>query len=304
MKLKKWICLLLAGTLALNLASCAVADGNQDPTKHAETTHATRATESTEEFIQEETLANPEEEILGSYLVYIYITEDNSGLEGFVTEAGLPAVVTFLEDGTVTMTAHEPLLEEAYTALEQDLCDYILQMKYEQLEEVGYTHEEADERFEKYNGITLEEFAHRHYPGSRVKYRWAAQDCMSLDGMPYIGRYSARTEGLYTATGFNKWGMTGSMVAARLLADLIIGKTNPYEELFSPSRSILHPQLARNAMEATVNLLTPTKKRCPHLGCALKWNPQEHSWDCPCHGSRFAQDGKRLDGPATDDLKK
>ena len=150
----------------------------------------------------------------------------------------------------------------------------------------------------------LEEFAHRHYPGSRVKYRWAAQDCMSLDGMPYIGRYSARTEGLYTATGFNKWGMTGSMVAARLLADLIIGKTNPYEELFSPSRSILHPQLARNAMEATVNLLTPTKKRCPHLGCALKWNPQEHSWDCPCHGSRFAQDGKRLDGPATDDLKK
>lgn len=161
MKLNKWICLLLALTLVLSLASCAVADGNQDPTKHSETTHATRATESTEEFIQEETLANPEEEILGSYLVYIYITEDNSGLEGFVTEAGLPAVVTFLEDGTVTMTAHEPLLEEAYTALEQDLCDYILQLKYEQLEEVGYTHEEADERFEKYNGITLEEFAHR-----------------------------------------------------------------------------------------------------------------------------------------------
>lgn len=159
--LKKWICLMLAGILALNLASCVTADAHQDPPKQSEATHATRATESTEELIQEETLADPEEAILGSYLVYIYITEENSGLEGFVTEAGLPAVVTFLEDGTATMNAYEPLLEEAYTALEQDLCDYILQLKYEQLEDAGYTHEEADKRFERYNGITLEEYAHR-----------------------------------------------------------------------------------------------------------------------------------------------
>lgn len=150
----------------------------------------------------------------------------------------------------------------------------------------------------------LEEFAHRQYPGSRVKYRWAAQDCMSLDGVPYIGAYSKRTEGVYTATGFNKWGMTGSMVAARLLTDLITEKPNPYENLFSPSRRILHPQLAVNGAEALFNFLTPTKKRCPHLGCALKWNPKEHSWDCPCHGSRFSQEGQRLDGPATDDIKK
>ena len=150
----------------------------------------------------------------------------------------------------------------------------------------------------------LEEFAHRNYPGSRVRYRWAAQDCMSLDGVPYIGRYSNRAQGLYTATGFNKWGMTGSMVAARLLTDLVTGKPNPYENLFSPSRSILHPQLAINGGEAVLNLLTPTRRRCPHLGCALKWNPQEHSWDCPCHGSRFSEDGERLDGPATGNLRK
>lgn len=150
----------------------------------------------------------------------------------------------------------------------------------------------------------LEEFAHRHYPGSRVKHRWAAQDCMSLDGIPYIGRYSSRTEGLYTATGFNKWGMTGSMVAARLLTDQITGKENPCSSLFSPSRSILRPQLAVNGWEAAVNLLTPTPKRCPHLGCALKWNSKEHSWDCPCHGSRFSEKGERLDGPANGNLKK
>ena len=54
---------------------------------------------------------------------------------------------------------------------------------------------------------------------------------------------------------------------------------------------------------AVVNLLTPTAPRCPHMGCALKYNRQEHSWDCPCHGSRFAEDGRVLDGPANGDKK-
>ncbi len=150
----------------------------------------------------------------------------------------------------------------------------------------------------------LEDFAAFHYPGCAITHRWATQDCMTLDGMPYIGQYSANTPNLFVATGFNKWGMTSSMVAAKLLTDLITGKENPYAALFSPSRSMLHPQLAVNAVEAACNLLTPTKKRCPHLGCALKWNPQEHSWDCPCHGSRFTEDGRLIDNPATGDLKK
>ena len=93
------------------------------------------------------------------------------------------------------------------------------------------------------------------------------------------------------------------MVSAMILSDLVQGKKNPYEEVFSPSRSILHPQLAVNGFEAVASLLTPSTKRCPHLGCALKWNPVEHTWDCPCHGSRFSEDGKRIDGPATGDLK-
>ena len=67
---------------------------------------------------------------------------------------------------------------------------------------------------------------------------------------------------------------------------------------------MLRPQLLVNGFESAMNLLTPTKPRCPHLGCALKWNRQEHSWDCPCHGSRFDEEGQLLDGPATGDLKK
>ena len=150
----------------------------------------------------------------------------------------------------------------------------------------------------------LEDFAARHYPQAKIAARWAAQDCMSLDGVPYIGPYSPAAPGLYVATGFNKWGMTGSMAAALLLADLIQGKKNPYTELFDPSRSVLRPQLAANAWESAVGLLTPTAPRCPHMGCALKYNAQEHSWDCPCHGSRFGEDGRLIDNPATDDKKK
>lgn len=151
--------------------------------------------------------------------------------------------------------------------------------------------------------MELEAFYKHYYPNAEQILRWAAQDCMSLDGIPYIGQYSQRTPELYVATGFNKWGMTSSMVAARLLCDLIQGKSNPYSSVFDPSRSILRPQLAINALGAVVNLITPTVPRCPHLGCALKWNAQERTWDCPCHGSRFSEDGKLIDNPATGDLR-
>lgn len=148
-----------------------------------------------------------------------------------------------------------------------------------------------------------ERAARIYYPGASICFRWATQDCMSLDGVPYIGQYSARTPDLFVATGFNKWGMTGSMTASGILCDLVQGRENPDADLFSPSRSILRPQLAVNGVETVWNLLTPTVPRCPHMGCALKWNPQERTWDCPCHGSRFERNGKLLNGPAEGDLK-
>lgn len=154
------------------------------------------------------------------------------------------------------------------------------------------------------NWAELRAFAAKKYPESREKHFWATQDCMSLDGIPYIGRYSAKTHGFYVASGFNKWGMTGSMTAAMLLSDMILGKRNGFASVFDPSRSIVKPQLFINGAEAVCNLLTPSKKRCPHLGCALKWNEAERSWDCPCHGSRFTEHGRVLDNPANGDLPK
>lgn len=153
------------------------------------------------------------------------------------------------------------------------------------------------------NWEELRAFAKKHYPKAEECYTWAAQDCMSLDSVPYIGNYSKQTPDLFVATGFNKWGMTTSMAAAEILCDMVQGKENEFAKAFSPHRSMLKPQLFVNGAEAVKNLLTPTTKRCPHLGCALKWNKAEHTWDCPCHGSRFQENGDLIDNPATGGAK-
>ena len=147
----------------------------------------------------------------------------------------------------------------------------------------------------------LEQFAKEHYPNAKITAKWATQDCMTLDDIPYIGQYSQSTPDTFVATGFNKWGMTNAMVASQILCDLVQGKENPYASIFSPSRTILRPQLAINTFESLLGLLTPTTPRCPHLGCALKYNSAEHTWDCPCHGSRFDEFGELINNPATDD---
>ena len=91
--------------------------------------------------------------------------------------------------------------------------------------------------------------------------------------------------------------------AKQIQTDLVLGKDNAYTEVYDPRRSMLHTQLLVNMAESGMNLVMPTKKRCPHMGCGLKRNKQEHTWDCPCHGSRFDKDGGVIEGPAMGDLK-
>ncbi|MDD6058682.1 MAG: FAD-dependent oxidoreductase [Clostridiales bacterium] len=142
------------------------------------------------------------------------------------------------------------------------------------------------------------------YPQTELAAVWAAQDCMSLDGVPYIGRYSAHTPDLFVAAGYNKWGMTGSMIAAQILCDLVQERENEFSHIFSPSRSILKSQLAKNIGSAAKGMLNLWgKKRCSHMGCVLKWNREEQVWECPCHGSRFDKEGEVLDNPAMKRIK-
>ena len=71
------------------------------------------------------------------------------------------------------------------------------------------------------NWAELKRFIKKYYPDAEEVERWATQDCMTLDSIPYIGQYSKSTPDLYVATGFNKWGMTSSMVSAMILTDMI-----------------------------------------------------------------------------------
>ena len=142
--------------------------------------------------------------------------------------------------------------------------------------------------------------ARRLFPESKEAAAWAAQDCMTLDGVPYIGPYTSGKPDLLVATGFNKWGMTGAMAAAMTLT----GKVDPQQaKVFEPGRNMFHRQLLVNGLETVKNFLRPSAPRCTHLGCALKWEKSEKIWVCPCHGSSFDREGKILENPAQNILK-
>lgn len=143
----------------------------------------------------------------------------------------------------------------------------------------------------------LRQAAAKFYPGGEERYAWAAQDCMSLDQIPYIGVHRKSAQRLYVITGFNKWGMSGAMAGAMVIGDLIETRKSEYESLFSPKRPMAAGKLIANMASAAAGLVRPGK-RCTHLGCGLKWNEQEKSWDCSCHGSRFDQTGEIMDNPA------
>ena len=96
-----------------------------------------------------------------------------------------------------------------------------------------------------------------YYPEAIEREHWEVEDCVSLDGIPYIGPYSDKTPNMYVATGFNGWGMTSAMTAAMLLTDAIINgqKTNgatesyPWGEVFYPERKIVRSQYFANVKE-------------------------------------------------------
>lgn len=153
------------------------------------------------------------------------------------------------------------------------------------------------------------------YPGCHETARWSAQDCMTLDGIPYIGRFSTRNPGWYVITGFGKWGMTTAMVGARILTSLITGQPCPEADIFSPQRPLTFRAAGEFAIHGAHTVkglakhLLPSGNKeiipnCPHMGCRLERNPDEGSYDCPCHGSRFDKDGRLINGPAQIDCRK
>lgn len=191
----------------------------------------------------------------------------------------------------------------------------------------------------------LENTAKSLYQNSEILYRWSTEDCISLDKIPYIGSFSKLMPNMYVATGFKKWGMTTSNIASNIITDKILGKENPYEDIFTATRlePLKNHEELKNMIKQSLNSLVinkfkipeealetikndtgkiieidgknigiykdkngkiyAVKPNCTHLGCLLKFNDLEKTWDCPCHGSRFDYEGHSIYAPSIKDLE-
>jgi len=194
---------------------------------------------------------------------------------------------------------------------------------------------------------TLERQARERFDIASIEYRWATQDYVSVDRVPFVGKAAPTVDNVYVATGFGGWGMTNGTAAAMVLADLIHGRDNAWQDLYRPTRFnfsasksdlVTHnkhamghflekyvgdrPPLDTGRLERGEGTVfdddsdTPVavcrdddgdlhavSAVCPHMGCIVRWNDGDSSWDCPCHGSRFDADGTVLDTPAVSDLE-
>lgn len=101
---------------------------------------------------------------------------------------------------------------------------------------VGADHKTGETIENDNNYAILEKKVKELYPQSEILFRWNTEDCIGLDKIPYIGEFSAIMPNVYVGTGFKKWGITSSNIAANIVADKILGKTNKYANIFNSKR--------------------------------------------------------------------
>ncbi len=183
----------------------------------------------------------------------------------------------------------------------------------------------------------LELWTKKRFPVTKFLYHWSGQVIEPADGLAYIGKL----DDIYIATGMSGNGMTYGTIAGILIRDLMVGKPNPWAAIYNPKRlpwrtpiNYLHENfnVANQYIDYVKHLPNPTlhyeegkviskgkikiavyqdqtglqhsfSAICPHLQGIVRWNKQEKTFDCPCHGSRFSPLGKVLNGPANADLE-
>ena len=167
--------------------------------------------------------------------------------------------------------------------------------------------------------------------------KYSNTDIITSDYMPLIGKIK---NNMYISTGYNTWGMTNSILGAKIITNLIKNKQSEYSKLFNPKRinksniiklpyyiftglySYITSKIIKNKSWYKKNIKVhqtlgtdisvyideqgiehKVKNKCPHLGCGLIFNEAEKCWDCPCHSSRFDIDGNCIKGPSNKNIK-
>lgn len=201
---------------------------------------------------------------------------------------------------------------------------------------VGESHKVGHLKEDHY--LELKKFGNEVFGIDDYQYQWSAQDYEPPRKIPYVGYLTKDTPNIYVATGFNKWGLSGGTAAAMTISGMILNRTSPYEKLYSHTAlmDVASSTLVTENADVAVQLISGKLQSgetelpessgvgrvvniggkrcgyyrdeagneyivditCTHMGCELKWNRLEASWDCPCHGSRFDYKGNVLEGPA------
>lgn len=97
---------------------------------------------------------------------------------------------------------------------------------------------QADDQAERY--ARLETWARERFPRVKpARFRWSGEVMETIDGLAFIGRNPLDEPNVYIATGDSGMGMTHGTIAGMLLTDLILGRDNPWAELYDPARKPL-----------------------------------------------------------------
>ncbi len=109
----------------------------------------------------------------------------------------------------------------------------------------------------------LEKLANEKLGPQDVEFIWSAQDSMSMDRMPFIGKMPM-AKNIYVVTGFGKWGITHSVICAKIITDLILGKENSWVKLYDPSRfnlSASWPEIKNSILRTFKNYMRKFEKK-------------------------------------------
>jgi glycine/D-amino acid oxidase-like deaminating enzyme/nitrite reductase/ring-hydroxylating ferredoxin subunit len=194
--------------------------------------------------------------------------------------------------------------------------------------------------------MNLQNHLHEAVDDFTLAYRWSGEVLETDDDYPYIGRVPGRPENELMVTGDSGTGMTNGTVGALMLAERVLGRGTPWDDLYDPARitadantawqwikhnvdagaALVGRAIQRSEIKDVAELdlgqgavvkqglkpvavarlrdgkLCAVGATCTHMGCVVGWNHGEQSWDCPCHGSRFAPTGEVLHGPAVKPL--
>ncbi|MEO4054949.1 FAD-dependent oxidoreductase [Solibacillus sp. CAU 1738] len=135
-------------------------------------------------------------------------------------------------------------------------------------------------------------------------YLWSAQDMATPDKLPFVGPIS-KDSPIFITTGYNKWGLSNSLVAAEILRGIFTKNEHPATALYYPNRikgRTIYEMLVQVGFigEQFIggHITRISAPKCTHLGCKTRWNTADETWDCPCHGSRYDKNGDVIEGPA------